>query len=111
MSSSATTTGGDWWDAISVYESDYVPGTFTPGSSVEANHELLAGMRENNFDTSDSAYSESHLKRSPCIRTSYTRLTVFSVIVYVLLVLKIDDSTIVTNTRPGMLAKALVVHN
>lgn len=43
-----------------MYESDYVPATFTPGSSVETNHELLAGMRENDFDTSDSAYSESH---------------------------------------------------
>ena len=52
-------SSGDWWDDISVYESDYVPGTFTPGSSVETNHKLLAGMRENDFDTSDSAYSES----------------------------------------------------
>lgn len=40
-----------------MYESDYVPATFTPGSSVETNHELLAGMRENDFDTSDSAYT------------------------------------------------------
>ncbi|CAN0540778.1 unnamed protein product, partial [Laminaria digitata] len=61
MYSSATTTttattGGDWWDTISVYESDYVPSAFSPGSSVEANHELLAGLRENDFDTSDSAY-------------------------------------------------------
>ena len=56
MSTSAT--GGDWWESISVFSSDYVPSTFTPGSSVEANHDLLAGMRENDFDTTDSSYSE-----------------------------------------------------
>ena len=42
-----------------VYESEHVPDTFTPGSSVETNHALLAAIRENGFDTSDLAYSDS----------------------------------------------------
>lgn len=47
-----------WWDSISVYESDYVPEVFSAGSSVDTNHNLLAGLRDNDFDTTDTDYSE-----------------------------------------------------
>lgn len=50
--------GNNWWDDIAVFESDYVPDTFSAGSSVEANHNLLAGLRENDFDTTNTSYSE-----------------------------------------------------
>lgn len=46
---------------ISLYEGDHdmSPPPSPAGSSVEMNHGLLAAMRETDFDTSDSACSES----------------------------------------------------
>lgn len=66
MASTSTTGAGSgdaWYDNISVYSSDYEPATFTPGSSVEANHDLLEGLRENDFDVEDTQYSEMHCVR------------------------------------------------
>ncbi|CAM9803134.1 unnamed protein product [Ectocarpus sp. 12 AP-2014] len=57
MTTTSTTGGDAWYDNISVYSSDYEPATFTPGPSVEANHDLLGGLRENDFDVEDSQYS------------------------------------------------------
>lgn len=56
--SDSSTGSVNWWDSISVYESDYVPDVFSAGSSVDTNHKLLAGLRENDFDTTDTDYSE-----------------------------------------------------
>ncbi|CAN0584521.1 unnamed protein product, partial [Ectocarpus sp. 12 AP-2014] len=56
MTTTSTTGGDAWYDNISVYSSDYEPATFTPGPSVEANHDLLDGLRENDFDVEDAQY-------------------------------------------------------
>ena len=42
---------------ISVYESGYIPGSFSAGSFVEASHNMLAGLRNNKFDRSISDYT------------------------------------------------------
>ncbi|CAN0314917.1 unnamed protein product [Ectocarpus sp. 6 AP-2014] len=57
MTTTSATGGDAWYDNISVYSSDYEPATFTPGASVEANHDLLDGLRENDFDVEDAQYS------------------------------------------------------
>ncbi|CAM9899295.1 unnamed protein product, partial [Ectocarpus fasciculatus] len=56
MTSTSATGSDAWYDSISVFSSDYEPATFTPGASVEANHDLLDGLRENDFDVEDSQY-------------------------------------------------------
>ena len=62
MSDSSTTLSGEWWESISAYENNYVPDSFTPSSSVEANHDLLSGLRDNDFDITNQDYSEfNHL--------------------------------------------------
>lgn len=58
MSNSSDSGVDLWYENIAVYSSDYEPATFSAGSSVEANHDLLAGVRENDFDVEDTAYSE-----------------------------------------------------
>lgn len=55
---STTDTGDNWWENIAVFASDYVPDSYSAGSSVETNHNLLAGLRENDFDTTNNSYSE-----------------------------------------------------
>ncbi|CBJ30623.1 expressed unknown protein [Ectocarpus siliculosus] len=45
-----------WWQEIELFESDFVPATFTPGESVEANHALLRAFREQDFDIRDLNY-------------------------------------------------------
>ena len=52
-----TTASGEWWVDISVYESGYIPGSFSAGPFVEASHNMLAGLRNNNFDPSNSDYT------------------------------------------------------
>lgn len=54
----STSNGTEWWDSIEVYSDDYVPASYSAGRSVETNHDLLKGLRENEFDIEDSAYSE-----------------------------------------------------
>lgn len=56
---STSTATGDWWENIAVYESDYVPSTYSAPASVDANHALLGDLRENEFDFEDTGYSES----------------------------------------------------
>lgn len=58
MTTTSATGSDAWYDSISVFSSDYEPATFTPGASVEANHDLLNGLRENDFDVEDSQYGE-----------------------------------------------------
>lgn len=41
-----------------MYSDEYVPASYSAGSSVETNHDLLKGLRENEFDIQDSVYSE-----------------------------------------------------
>lgn len=53
--SSANATS--WYDSIEVYSSDYEPASFQPGPSVDANHELLAGLRDNDFEMTNSSYT------------------------------------------------------
>lgn len=50
----------EWWENLSVNEGvgDYVPESYTPSASVEINHNLLAGLREDEFDNRDSTYSK-----------------------------------------------------
>ena len=48
----------NWWQNISAYQSDYEPRSYNPTSEVVADHNLLEGLRENEFDTKDSSYSE-----------------------------------------------------
>lgn len=40
-----------------MFSSDYEPATFEPGESVETNHALLGGLRDNDFEITDSAYT------------------------------------------------------
>lgn len=62
MTTSGTTSS--WWDSIEVYSDDYTPQNYSVSTSVETNHALLKGMRENDFDTSDISYSELLSMRS-----------------------------------------------
>ena len=48
-----------WYESIAPFSSDYVPASFDPGPSVEANNDLLYGLRDNDFDTKNSAYMVS----------------------------------------------------
>lgn len=62
-SANATTT---WYESIEVYSSDYEPSTFEPGSSVDANHDLLAGLRDNDFEMANSSYTVSFPRLHRC---------------------------------------------
>lgn len=53
----STSASPDWYENIEVFSSDYEPGTFEAGPSVETNHALLGGLRENDFEITDSAYT------------------------------------------------------
>lgn len=59
MASNSSSSSLNWWDGIEVFNSDYVPGIYKASDSVETNHDLLGGLRENEFDTSNTEYSES----------------------------------------------------
>eukprot|EP00752_Nemacystus_decipiens_P005381 g4879.t1 len=54
---STTSLTSEWYLDIEVFSSDYVPDSFEPGESVETNHALLGGLRENDFEITDSAYT------------------------------------------------------
>lgn len=54
---STTSFTSDWYEDIEVFSSDYEPATFEPGESVETNHALLGGLRDNDFEITDSAYT------------------------------------------------------
>lgn len=54
---SATSLTSEWYEDIEVFSSDYEPDTFEPGDSVETNHALLNGLRDNDFEITDSAYT------------------------------------------------------
>lgn len=53
-----TSDTASWWELIAVFSDDYVPESYTASASVETNHQLAAGIRENDFDIEDQAYSE-----------------------------------------------------
>lgn len=59
----------EWWEHLSVNEEvgDYVPESYTPSASVEINHNLLAGLREDEFDNRDSTYSKWQSAAKPLI--------------------------------------------
>eukprot|EP00903_Cladosiphon_okamuranus_P012954 g12093.t1 len=54
---SDTNLASAWYEEIEVFSSDYEPATFESGYSVETNHALLNGLRENDFEMTDSAYT------------------------------------------------------
>lgn len=58
MSTTSDATSGSWWESITVFEDNYVPDSYSASVSVETNHALAAGIRENDFDVQDQAYSE-----------------------------------------------------
>lgn len=54
---------GYWWDGLQTTEEQqlgdfYTPRVFEASGAVEANHDLLGGLREDDFDLRDSAYCE-----------------------------------------------------
>jgi len=53
-----------WYASIEVYSSDYEPASFEPGPSVDANHNLLAGLRDNDFEMTNSSYTVSFAFKS-----------------------------------------------
>lgn len=52
-----TSDTASWWELIAVFSDDYVPESYTASASVETNHQLAAGIRENDFDIEDQAYT------------------------------------------------------